>query len=549
MKLFHSALLAGCSVCFLGGNVQTACARQNILIGAMSIRYDHQERTYDNVGRPPTEPRTGVTSETGTSTAQLVDDRRGDRQTYIITPRLTFSSAGTNDLFEISYAPGLNYDHIYDSTELDHDFALRLEKDITRVWHVSVNDNYFLGDDPVREEELRSRDSTESAQESADQEPVVGAPVDDSGENLTDIFGRRRYWTNTLDVLSVYEYGEGRSVSVGYTYDVLRNEDSNLAGGYTDYDRHTALLRFQHRFDRQWYTEGEANYSKGLFDDIERTTSTRALPESLVSSTGGETLGAGGPFGAGNEVDRNQEADYGSGDLVEYLVRIRGGYAYSPHLDMFTEYSFQQTDYDDAGRDDYSVHNVALGLDYDLTTRLHCTLSGGPSWGVLGDGSTEMDYNAYGAIIWDFLHGTTTVSAEKGYSENNFDGRRSGLTDFWSVGFSLDYQFSPSLAATVSASYVDNSHLQNPIVDATGVATVNLDEQDRPAEAFDQVIYTEKDYDVGASLTYTFLRWYTLTGGYRYVIHDSDQYEYDVDSYDEHRFYVGIAVDKEVFRW
>jgi len=547
--IFHGKTLA----CFCAAGLllswgRSAEARQNIVIGEISVRYDHQERNYDDSGLVAERPdgdggeivAAGVGDAATGPTVIILEDLRGDRQRYLLTPRLTFSSIGMSDVFEMTYAPSLDYDHLYETTEVDHDFGLRVERNFTRNWLISLNNRFFLGDDPYREDELRTAVIMPETGELVTEEPVVGSPGEESDGTLTEVYGRRRYWTNTLDLLTDYDYGNDRQVSVGYTFDVLR-DDSDTVGGYTDYDRHIGLLGLDHRFNRKWRAEGDAWYTRGLFDEPEIivvtpvTEDTPAEEDTLIEE---ETV----------QVDR--VAGTGSDDLTEYYFRARGVYDTSPHLHFFTEYSFLATDYDRALLEDYQVNNIALGVDYDINSRLHVTLSGGPSWGSFENSPTESDYNAYAGLTWDYLHGRLTFYADKGYDQENFNGRRSGLTDFWRTGVALDYQLTQDLTATFSASYRDNRRLEYPSAETVVIiddGTAPVDPL--PPEEFDRVEYTEKDYDAGLALTYTFLRWYALSGGYRYYNHDSDLLEGGTGSYDEHRAFIQLAVSKELFRW
>lgn len=542
MRYYRSGII----LIFCWGAVLTATSghcRQNILIGEVSIRYDHQERTYDDTALITATPdgsggeivAEGVGGAAGGPTVIIVEDRRGDRQRFLLSPRLTYSSIGISDVIELTYAPSLNYDDIYDTTDLDHYFGLRAERNLTRNWSVEVSDSFFLGDDPVRGEELRTAVIVPETGEPVVEEPVVGAPAEESEDVLTERYGSRRYWTNSLDLSTGYDYGEDRTVRAGYVFDVLRNEDSSDVGGYTDYDRHTGRLFLDHRFTRKWRADGDLRYSRGLFDesDVLVVTPDAGTPDSEEYV----------------EVERVTAAD--SDDLSEYELRARGGYDSSPHLFLFSQYRYRKTDYDADLREDYQINEIAVGFDYDITQHLHATLYGGPTWGSFENSPTETDYSAYGGVTWDYMHGALSFFVEKGYDQSNFDGRRSGLTDFWRTGMSLDYQLTQALTATVSASYRDNERLQFPaprtviiIDDGQAGAEAAL-----PQESFDRVEYTEKDYDAGFSLAYTFLRWYTLSGGYRYYNHETDIADGDAGSYDEHRAFIQLSVSKELLRW
>ena len=530
--------------------IPQAKARQNIVVGDLSVRYDYQERTYDREGVftvipvapdevavvPPTDE---VAASEPRPAAIILDDREGDRRNFILSPRLTFTSTGINDLFELTYAPGINYDDIDTTTDIDHDFGLRLEKNLSRNWLITLHDSFFLGDDPVRQEEEQA--AAEPATEP--ETPSVESSPAQTDQGLTERYGRRRYWTNTLEVGTEYGYGRDRNVNLSYSYDVLRN-DTDVGGGYSEYDRHTGDLLISHRFNAKWSTEGEINYSKGLFDDSEVYVVT---PPSLERGAA-DTISIDDTAGEA-PVITPVPLNY-SQDLDEYEFRLRGGYDYSPRLHTFTEYSFLATDYASPLQNDYKVHNVAFGFDYDLSQHWHITLSGGPSWGSFDNSPTETDYNVHGGLTWDFMHGSATVFVDKSYDQSNFDGRRSGLTDAWETGISADYQLTESLTATVSANYTNNRRLEYPVPETVVIiGDRGVQDQLTPREEFGQILYREKDYDAGFSLNYSFWRWYTISSGYRYYKHDSDLSENGADSYHEHRAFVVLTYSKELFRW
>ena len=534
---------------FLNG--QWAEARQNIVVGDLSIRYDYQDRTYDKSGPvtviPVAPDEEAVVDETTTANSSaapaaiIVDDREGDRRSFIVSPRLTFTSTGITDLVELSYAPGVNYDDIDGTTDIDHDLALRLEKNISRNWLVTLDNTFFLGDDPVRQEEERA-----AASEPDPGSEETKTPAAQTEQGLTEQYGRRRYWTNTLEAGTEYEYGRERNLELSYTYDVLRN-DSDSAGGYSEYDRHSGDVLVKHRFNAKWSAEGELNYSKGLFDNTDVYVVSPPLPADEQEA---------------EPVDPAQQPDAQppeitpvplnySQDLDEYDFRLRGGYDYSSRLHSFVEYSFLATDYASPLQNNYRVNNLSLGCDYDLAQHWHISLSGGPSWGSFDNSSTQTDYNAEGTLTWDFQHGSATLYVDKFYDQSNFDGRRSGLTDTWQTGLSADYQLTESLQATFSVNYTNNRRLEYPVPETVVIVDDGQDQDltDVPPEEFGRILYREKDYDAGFSLNYSFWRWYTVSGGYRYYRHDSDLTDSGVDSYHEHRAYIVLSYSREMLRW
>ena len=507
MKLYignRPACLLCASCLLLAGTVHDAGARQNVVSGDVAAQYDFQERSYETNDIVDSQGRTVI----------ILDDTRGDRRNYILQPRISFFSTGINDVFELTAAPALNYDDLYSTTDIDWDFRLRGEKNLTKDWNLVVADQFYQGDDPVRNNELQTAVISPDTGEVVADQSQVGVPAESGNPTLTDRVVRHRYDRNELDLSTEYTYAQDSVIGGGYRYGILRNKDSDeVAGGYADYDRHDGNLNLSYRFTPQWQAEGEGQYIQGLFDDT----------AVVVVNDDAEIL----------PLDSN--------DLEEYNFQGRVNYNYNRHMNYFTQYSYMSTDYDSELREDYNLNEFLIGLDYDVSQHVQFTVSAGPVIGSFENTSTDTDYSVYGGLAWAYMHGTLNLVAEKGYDQSNFDGRQSGLTGFWRTSLSLDYQLTEDLQASLSTSYWNNDRLQYT---ASSVVIV-----DPESPEFGRTIYTEKSYDAGVSLAYTFARWYQLSGGYRYYNHESDLTADVGGNYDEHRVFVQLSYAHELFRW
>ncbi len=552
----YHVLLCLLLVCFWAVLVPfSALARQNTLIGEISVGYDFQERNYkEDEGENEEEDGSGAGAvegeESQAPTVIVLEDRRGDRKRYFISPRIRLASQGVSDLIEFTYAPTFNYDEVYSESEVDHDLNLLAEKNFTRNWLVRVSDSFFYGDDPYRDSELRTAVII-PGQEIPVEDPVVGAGQEgQEGEDLTESFGRRRFWRNTLTLDTDYTYRDDSIFGVTYNFGMLRNltETDISAGGYTEYDRHEGIARLTYRFNRQWDSEVEARYIKGDFAD----------PEVFVVSPGeGEEEPVVDPVG-----------ETISDDLEEYYARLRVDYDWSAHDVFFGEYRYGLTDYEVDLRADSKVHEISFGWDHDFTPQIRLTLSGGPtiveednlpSTSSEGDAtvitpaesdstSTVTDYNFFGALSWAFLHSQLNLTAEKGYDYENFNGRRDGLTDFWVARIDYTYQFSPAINCVLGGGYRWASRSQPPAIGTVVIIDDGETEGgDIPSDIVEEANfeYTEDTYDAGLTLNYSFLRWYTLSASYRYY----DRRSGAEADYDEHRVFIALSASKELLRW
>ena len=499
-KLWICGLVVACVLQTAG--TRPANARQNIVNAGIASRYEYQERDYDNEG---TVTENGVVFR---------DNRTGDERNYIVSPQLSFSSAGVSDLFQFTVAPALNYDDLYNTTDVDWDFRMMEEKRLSNNWTFTMTDGFFLGDDPVRENDLRTAEITPGAIRVQELE-VVGAPGDEDNPALTERYGRRRFWRNDFVVSTGYTYAEDSVASIGYNYGMLRNEGDNGADVYAEYDRHDVFGSLGYRFTPAWRVDNQARYSKGNFDEDQQIL-----------------------FLTNNGIVDNRRLD----DLEEYQFQTRLSYTSGPHLQYFGEYRYQGTDYEDVDRDDYDIHEFLVGYNYDVSPHLRVTMYGGPVIGSFDNSPSDTDIVAYGGLEWDVEHGTFAFTLEKGYSQNNFDGRSSGLSEYWGAASSFSYQFTENLQSEVSANYVDHDRIQD-------LGFFPADAEATRSPEFGQTLYSEQSYDVGASISYTIASWYHITTGYRYFNNDSDLEGDLYGDYDEHRVFIELSWGKELFRW
>ncbi len=515
-----------------------ARGRDNILIGDLSVSMDYTDRKYSDSGTPATDTADGA----GEGIVVVpVRGRSGDRRDYTVSPRLTFSSRGQTDLFELTYAPGFVYDDLRYTTRVDQSFGLTAEKHFTRRWFLSVNNTYFLGNDPARETELRTAESpvagSQAGAQQPDQQQQAGQQVqaeqqvEDTGA-LDERVGSRRYWRNTADFLAEYSYGEGSLVGAGYTYEVLRNSGDDT-GGYTQYDRHRLMAHVAHRFNAKWQLDFRGDYSKGIFDEPAVVAVTPVADVEGEEALDTEVIRPGGGV---------------SSDLAEYVGSFRLDYSWSNHATVFLGDDSIRTDYEDPLRRDNWAHNLALGLDYYFDQRSYVTLSGGPSFSRLEGQSWDVDYNVYGSFTRIFLHSTLTGHISKSYDVENFAGRGNGLTDTWEAGIDYTRNFTRNLSSVLFVSYRDDRRLQYPYVDTivavAGDAATTDENVETLVEGFD---YHEKLLQAGVSLNYTFLRWYTLSAGYTYARDETGQV--GRSDYDEHRVFIQVGMNRNLFRW
>lgn len=505
--------------CFWTSN---AFSRQNIVIGEFSIGYDFTEREYDDSDNLTADEAAILT---GNSADFNNDTDEGDTRRWFLIPRVRFSSTGISDFMEFTYAPTLYYDELESDSNTGHDLNLLAEKNLTRSWSFQISDNYYYGDDAVEDTALSEAEIIPGSDE-PDEEQTVGAEqTDGTGQSLREQNDRREYWRNTFNLGTDYTYSQDSVVGLGYSFGVLRNIDDD-EGGYQDYDRHEGTGRLSYRLNRFWRLETEGAYVRGYY---EPTEITYLQPETNTDETEAES---------GEQTVYSQSEEEVNDDLEEYHFVLRTDYDWQTRDRLFGLYSYSATDYEAELREDAAIHGITMGWNHDFSRALHITFSGGPTFVTYDERSTDSGYNAYAGMIWDFQHASLTANTSYGYEFDNFDGDRTGLRKAWRSGLNYAQDLSPQLSLLLGANYVRSDN-EEPLA-----TTVLLTSSDETTE--DEVIeYTEESYDTGLTLSYTFLRWYTVSAYYRYADYRSEN---DLD-YDEHRMGITLTASKELFRW
>lgn len=472
---------------------QPAQARLNTLTGGVTTGYDYNETIYKKGSNDTDIP---------TEDTYL--------KKFSIGPLFIYETSSSIDQLTISYAPSYTYDVENSHNDVDHNFSLSGHRNFSRELRFDLSDSLIYSDDPDLIETANTSDYNK---------------------------GRRRYYTNTFNINSTYTYDTESSFGGGYSYNILRNEDTG-PGGYEDYDRHIADISLQHHINASWNIGATASYTLGLFDP----------PEQIITETVAGELESIYPDITDGTDTRNL-----SNDLSEYRAGATLNWLFSQRETFLVSYDYSGTVYDAALRNNTDIHNLTFGARYQYNTRLSFGFGGGPSYEKTETFDSNIDYNAHVNLDYKISeHSTLSAKAEKGYDQENFSsnnnalGRDQGLTEFWEWQLNLSHQLLKDLTASLFVSYRDEN--QENIIQGvvTGLendtALLTTDRETlRDASVFNRDIYT-----AGGSLSYSFLQWWTTSLHYTYRKQDSEQIN---DSYDEHRLYLTLSVQKELFRW
>ena len=471
-------------------------ARLNTVTGGLTVGYDYDKTSYRDLGVDNDEQ------------AVQVDDDRIEQ--YSIAPFIVLATTGNADNITVRFNPSFVYDQENSQQDIDHNFLISAYRDFTRRMRVDFSENFIYSNDPVLLEQQNVADYNRA---------------------------RRRYWTNYLNLGSTYSYGTASTVGFGYHYTVLRNEDTGV-GGYEDFVRHTASITLAHQFNAFWNVTASGGFTRGLFDP----------PDAEVVDNIGDNLNDIVPGIADTIAARDL-----SNDLTEYLAEMQVNWIYSTRETFFLGYSLTMSDYDDILRYDSNLHEVTAGLQYQYTRRLSFELGGGPSFQTAEIFDSRWGYNGHFSV--DYLISRTSVlagSISKGYEQQNFSannnrlGRDQGLSAYWELELNLAHEFDTDFAGTLFATY-RNEDQENFL---HGIVNSAVDYNDLLAvegeEFRDNSVFGRKIYEVGGALRYSFWEWFTAAVRYSFRKHDSELIN---DSYDEHRIYLTLTVEKELLRW
>lgn len=471
----------------------TSQARLNTFTSGITTGYD-----YTKTDRDQSETNGAITTETQ------------DFQKFSIGPIFILASSSSLDNLSIRYTPSFTYDIEKSNNDIDHNFSLSSYRDFTEKLRLNLSDNFLYSDDPDLIETDISSDYNS---------------------------GRRRYLTNTFNLDSRYTYDINSSIGGGYTYKILRNEDTG-PGGYEDYDKHIADFSLQHYIDASWNMGVTASYTRGLFDPPDQRIVDR-IEADLESIAEGIT----------DTIDTTEL----SNDLSEYRAAVSLGYILTPRKTLRASYDFSGTVYDAILRNDTNLHNLTFSGQYKHSPRLTFDLGGGPSYEKTETFDANWGYNAHLDLNYDVtIHSAFSASVAKGYSQENFSannnqlGRDQGLTEFWNWKLDYSHQLQKDINLTLFASYRDErqENILHGFVTSTEDGT-DLQSIDR--ETFREKSLFDKDiYNTGGNLSYSFMQYWTTAINYSFRRQESERVN---DSYDEHRIHLTLSVQNEIFRW
>ncbi|MCL1979665.1 MAG: hypothetical protein FWG62_01135 [Proteobacteria bacterium] len=456
-----------------------ASARQTIVTGSVSSVVDYSSRSYKH------------------GDSMNPDD--GDRQKIGIQPEVLIVSKDVRDFLSLRYSPTLSYDFVVEDNEVDHQLDIQGERWLSQFWSVSVSESYIRSDDP----------GTPTRDQPHDPFAGSGGQAQPTNPELSRDMNGRKYWTNTAGLRTSYAYDKDSRIAGGYTYSVLRNDESGE--GYEDYDRHSFDANLTHGFTPNWQANMGVNYTRGVYDR------TQGLAASSTAT--------------------------GTPDLDQYGFHVGVNFIRTPHDFYSLNYSLNESRYDGDTRPDNETHSWSLGWDHAFDSRTRMALGAGPSYSRIQGLDGTWGYNAYATLTRTYQHAALSLELSKVYENNNFTGSAadSGLTDTYKARASFSYRHTQNLAFDAYGGYRLESNF-----DPQGIYQAAAGGGAGGTKKTGDNSYDKNIYEVGIGCTYTFGRWYTAGLRYSYYVSDGDL---DVDQYTDHQILFTLRASHELWRW
>ncbi|VAW39513.1 hypothetical protein MNBD_DELTA03-245 [hydrothermal vent metagenome] len=452
----------------------TAAARQTTFNGSVTIGSDYDSNVFQT------------------------DNNRTDEWLNTLETKMALESKGSDNLVSLSYNPTFTYNNRRETTSKRHDLDMKVQRDISERWQMTLDNAYSYRDSPNFESNAalslarqfqRADDftqtevvrilfpeivwepqqltyvlsdiSTRYQQATAQDQNTVSNLL-----NTNDGQGRQRYFTNDLSLTSIYKFAEDSQLVMGYTLKML----DNRTGIQADKTGHNPTIDLTWRLNKSWLFEGGYNYSYKHFDTTDDST------------TNNPHLRASYNFAANNKLT----AGFDYEDIT-----------YDGNTASSTNQTFSLSW--DKGLDQLTTIDSGLDLSYNNRERA-------------GD---ERELAVSLGLTRRIDRGSISVSGDSSWTASNGTGSWNDLRQAWGLTTTANYQFRQDLTSTADVSYERRYAWDNQ-----GKTTYN-------------------DLKAGAGLSWNFYRWFSLDVNYDYKLLDSDSTY--LDDYNEHLITIKLS--------
>ncbi|RLC24790.1 MAG: hypothetical protein DRH21_04910 [Deltaproteobacteria bacterium] len=336
-------------------------------------------------------PRISV-SEEYTDNYFLTDDNKEHEYITIASIGFIAEVLGRSNGMSISYDPSYSWhDRYSDNDAWSHRAVFDCWIGISRNTRLEINDTFLHTEEPVTEIE----DFTE---------------VDTSIRR-----SRRYYYTNSSGVELSHQFGESDSVSLGFVYSFLKNDDPDIE----DNKRYNPSMNLTYWFiPHKWGLELNGSYTRGEFD-----------------------------------VSNDFDNWFGSLRLLKGFTR---------HFDMFVQYDHTYMDYIQGITNNYHIYNPSAGFNYSVAEDINLYLNVG--YYVLDTENVSNDetdgVSAEGEIEKIFERGSIHITGSGGYDESFFGAENLGTDKYYESGCTADYAFTRYISGDIYGFYRRDKYIE-----------------------------------------------------------------------------------------
>jgi len=413
------------------------------------------------------QPRASV-SEEYTSNVFLAKDNEKDDFITIVSTGFTAAVLGKTGGLEVSYDPA--YTKYADFDENDawrHDANLHLWSDVGKRTRFEFTDSFLRTEDPLGEEDILA---------------VRDGDVIQEGDT-TIRKNRKTYYRNTASTLLTHQFGKEDSVYAGFTYGLLRNNDSQEE----DSDYYSPSIGLNYWFGPKFGFQSSATYTKADFDQ----------DEDFVGE--------------------------GTSDFNNYAGMIRLVGRTGTRFSLFAQHDQIYRDFEGNNDNDYMVYAPSAGFQYRVEKGLNLRLGGGYFYVDVDDDNNEQGPFINGQIdkTWTSARGSLTLAALTGLDQSNFGAENVGLERFAGVQGSAVYELARTISWDIKGSYRYSDVIGDP----------DSGDEDTGSNVH--------RFRAGSGFTIEPLKWMAIRLGYTFnkVISDNEE-----DEYDEHRGLIKVTL-------
>ncbi len=242
-------------------------------------------------------------------------------------------------------------------------------------------------------------------------------------EDYTTRRAREPYLTNYGSVSITHQFGRDDSIVVEYGNGIRHDFGDYSTGPETDqyrssnYMRHTPRATITYWFNSRWGVELEGTYDQGNFKD---------------------------------------QADTKSG-----TGRIRLNRRFSPHFDIYSEYTYYTISYDEDQEENgtaifsqnYDTHSPILGLNYSIAQDLSLECHAGAVIQTMDQADTTVTFSGGLSLAKSYQHGSVRVYGSTGQAQGVYTDEAVGPSIYFETGVSGTYQILEDLSCNVYGSF------------------------------------------------------------------------------------------------